>query len=145
MRAPSNRPGSQLAASNNFGKSTIIYALPLEPFLMTNQPFSDAEVLQFHRDSFIMVDNFLDKEEISLLQEVSQKDYVLMGNAHNVKDTSGRNSKLALWDHPGEDLYGMISRSHKIVDRVEQLLDAEVYHYHSTMMLKEPRVVTFPP
>jgi len=107
---------------------------------MKNPPFSDAEVLQFHRDSFLMVDNFLDKEEISLLQEASQKDSVLMGNAHNVKDTSGRNSKLALWDHPGEDLYGMISRSHKVVDRVEQLLDAEVYHYHSTMMLKEPKV-----
>ena len=47
---------------------------------------------------------------------------------------------MALWDHLGDDIYGAIARNGKIVNRVEQLLGAEVYHYHSTMMLKEPRV-----
>ena len=107
---------------------------------MHDKPFSETEVLQFHQDSFVVVEHFLDHEEVALLQEASKKDYVLMQNAHDVKDASGRNSKLVLWDHPSEDIYGMISRSHKVVDRVEQLLGAEVYHYHSTMMLKEPLV-----
>jgi len=101
---------------------------------------TDREVAQFHQDSFIMVEEFMDAEEVELLQKAAKQDYVLMQNAHDVKDASGRNSKLALWDHPGDDLYGMISRSHKVVDRIEQLLGAEVYHYHSTMMLKEPKV-----
>ncbi len=41
---------------------------------------------------------------------------------------------------PTDDLYGMFSRSPRIVDRMEQLLGGEVYHYHTKMMLKEPRV-----
>ena len=107
---------------------------------MSQQPFSNDQVNQFHQDSFIVVENLLDNDEVALLQKASKGDNVLMQNAHNVKDTSGRNSKLALWDHPRDDIYGMISRSYKVVDRVEQLIGTEVYHYHSTMMLKEPKV-----
>ena len=101
---------------------------------------TSAEIQQFNQDSFLIVEDFLDHEEVALLQAASKQDYVLMQNAHDVKDASGRNSKLALWDHPRDDIYGMIARSHKVVDRVERLLGAEVYHYHSTMMLKEPKV-----
>ena len=103
-------------------------------------PLTSLEIERFNQDSFLIVENFLDTEEVELLQTASKKDFVLMQNAHDVKDASGRNSKLALWDQPGNDIYGMIARSHKVVDCVEQLLDAEVYHYHSTMMLKEPKV-----
>src|SRR5204863_8894150 len=61
---------------------------------------------------------------------------------HNfpVKDTAGRESKLSLWNHPGEDIYGMIARCRRVVEGMEQLLGDEVYHYHSKMMLKEPEV-----
>lgn len=102
--------------------------------------FTAEEVDQFHRDSFIMVEDFLDAEETQLLYEAAKGDYVMMQHAHDVKDIEGKNSKLALWDHPGDDIYGLIARSHKMVNRIEQLLGADVYHYHSTMMLKEPRV-----
>ena len=102
--------------------------------------FTEEELSTFHRDSYLIVEQFLDAEEIELLYESAKTDYVLMQNAHDVKDSDGRNSKLALWDHPGDDIYGAIARSHKMVDRMEQLLGGEVYHYHSTMMLKEPRV-----
>ena len=115
---------------------------PLEKDLtsMTSKLFSDTEILQFHRDSYVVVEGLLDVEETALLLDAARRDYVLMQNAHEVKDNEGKNSKLALWDHPGDDIYGTIARSHKVVDRVEQLVGAEVYHYHSTMMLKEARV-----
>jgi len=48
--------------------------------------------------------------------------------------------RLALWNTPSDDLYSMFSRSRRIVDRVEQLLGVEVYHWHAKMILKEPRV-----
>ena len=48
--------------------------------------------------------------------------------------------KLSLWNHPGDDIYGMFSRCRRVVDSCEQLLGQEVYHYHSKMILKEPRV-----
>lgn len=102
--------------------------------------FTEGDVKQFHRDGFIIVKDFLNPEETDLLYEAAKSDFVLMEHAHDVKDAQGKNSKLALWDDPGDDIYGMIARSHKVVDRAEQLLDCEVYHYHATMMLKEPRV-----
>src|SRR5690606_32646886 len=45
-----------------------------------------------------------------------------------------------LWNHPGDDLFGRVARSVRIVEAMEALLGGEVYHYHSKLMLKEPRV-----
>ena len=45
---------------------------------------------------------------------------------------------MALWNHPGDDIWGMVSRSNRIVDSIEKLLDGEVYHYHSKLILKKP-------
>ena len=45
---------------------------------------------------------------------------------------------MTLWNHPGDDLWGMVSRSNRIVDSMEKLLDGEVYHYHSKLILKKP-------
>ena len=53
---------------------------------------------------------------------------------------TGNETKLALWNHAGDDLYSMFARSPRIVDRMEQALGGEVYLYHMKMMLKEPRV-----
>jgi len=39
-----------------------------------------------------------------------------------------------------DDIYSFIGRGRRIVDAMEQLLGDEVYHYHSKMMLKEPKV-----
>ena len=64
----------------------------------------------------------------------------MLSHSMPVKDTKGRQSKLSLWNHPGDDIYGMISRGRRMVDAMEQLLGDEVYHYHSKMMLKEPQV-----
>ena len=45
--------------------------------------------------------------------------------------------RLSLWNHPGDGVYGMVARSERIVDSVEQLIGGEVYHYHSKMILKD--------
>jgi ectoine hydroxylase-related dioxygenase (phytanoyl-CoA dioxygenase family) len=34
----------------------------------------------------------------------------------------------------------MFARCHKLVDRVEQLLEGEAYHYHSKMVLKDAKI-----
>lgn len=55
-------------------------------------------------------------------------------------DGKGNDVRLALWNHPGEGVYGMFARCHRVVDTVEALLGDEVYHYHSKMILKDARV-----
>ncbi len=47
---------------------------------------------------------------------------------------------MATWNHPGDSVYGLAARSHRVVDTMEDLLGGEVYHYHSKLTAKEPEV-----
>jgi ectoine hydroxylase-related dioxygenase (phytanoyl-CoA dioxygenase family) len=46
---------------------------------------------------------------------------------------------MATWNHPGDSVYGLAARSHRVVDTMEEMLGGEVYHYHSKLTAKEPR------
>jgi ectoine hydroxylase-related dioxygenase (phytanoyl-CoA dioxygenase family) len=107
---------------------------------MAHGPLSDAQIQQFHRDGYLFVEGFLDPEETLLLQQACRADEVLQQHARGVMDASGRRTNLSLWNHPGNDIYGMIARCERMVNSVEQLLDDEVYHYHSKLSAKQPRV-----
>jgi len=54
------------------------------------------------------------------------------------KDAAGLETKIALWNYAGDDLYSMFARSPRIVNRMEQMLGGEVYLYHMKMNYKEP-------
>ena len=105
------------------------------------QPFlTPAQVDQFHADGYLLIERLLDAEEVELLGAAARADSRMASAAMDVKDTQGRRTNLSLWNHPGDDIYGMIGRSEKIVGIMEELLDDEVYHYHSKMSAKEPKV-----
>ncbi len=108
---------------------------------MAREPrLTEEEVLQFHVDGYLFAEQFLDAEETGLLRQACRADRLLQRNAMDVKDSSGRRTNLSLWNHPGNDIYGMIARSQRMVETVEQLLGDEVYHYHSKLSAKEPKV-----
>lgn len=102
--------------------------------------FTAAELATYERDGYLLVPSLFDADEMALLLDFARQDEALQASAYGRKDSTGQETKLALWNHPGEDLYSMFSRSPRVVDRMEQLLGGEVYHYHSKMMLKEPYV-----
>ncbi|MCW8129540.1 MAG: phytanoyl-CoA dioxygenase family protein [Planctomycetota bacterium] len=95
---------------------------------------------QFQRDGYIVVPGLFDTEEMDALLKTAKADRQLEQSAYGRKDASGAVSKLALWNEPGDDLYGTIARCERIVNTMETLLGDEVYHWHSKMMLKEPLV-----
>jgi len=103
-------------------------------------PLSNHQVAQFEHDGYLLVEGLFDPEETELLITVARSDQALQEHAYGRKDSQGRLSRLSLWNHPGDDLFGTVSRSRRIVDAMEQLLGGEVYHYHSKLMLKEPFV-----
>jgi ectoine hydroxylase-related dioxygenase (phytanoyl-CoA dioxygenase family) len=49
---------------------------------------------------------------------------------------------MALWFTPGDDLYGLMTRSERMVQGVASLLgnSAPVCHFHSKLMMKEPKM-----
>jgi ectoine hydroxylase-related dioxygenase (phytanoyl-CoA dioxygenase family) len=101
---------------------------------------TEDQAAAFQRDGYVLVRKLFDAEEMTLLLDYARHDEALEQSAYARKDASGNETKLALWNHAGEDLYSMFSRSPRIVDPMEQLLGGEVYLYHMKMMLKEPRV-----
>jgi ectoine hydroxylase-related dioxygenase (phytanoyl-CoA dioxygenase family) len=109
---------------------------------MENFKLSPQQISDYHRDGYIIVKGLFSRAEVERLYEVAIKDAVISKNSYDVKDGSGRRSRLALWFTPGDDLYGLVTRSSRVVRAVDALLDgtAPVCHFHSKLMQKEPRV-----
>ena len=107
---------------------------------MPKQILSSAQIAEFHRDGYVIVRALFDAEEMEILRTAAKADAALKSNAYEVADGQGSAIKLALWNKAGENIYGAVARCPRIVDAMEQLLGGEVYHYHSKMSIKEPRV-----
>jgi len=56
---------------------------------------------------------------MDLLLQTARSDQSMLSHNYPVKDGEGRQSRLSLWNHPGEDIYGMIARCRRIVDTME--------------------------
>jgi ectoine hydroxylase-related dioxygenase (phytanoyl-CoA dioxygenase family) len=107
---------------------------------MNTQPLNEEQVARFRREGYLICRGWFEREEMDLLLQTARADRQMLSHNFPVKDAAGRESRLSLWNHPSEDIYGMIARCRRVVDAMEQLLGGEVYHYHSKMMLKEPEV-----
>lgn len=106
-----------------------------------------AQLSQYHKDGYLIVRGLFSAGEISLLYGSATEDEAVSQNAYNVVDSTGRNSKLTLWFTPGDDPFGHLVRSERMVTAVQDILGAanppqgaQVCHFHSKLMQKEPRV-----
>jgi len=98
------------------------------------------QIATYHRDGFYIARQFFDSEETDLLRRAAHEDHQIDQRAFDRADGEGGTVRLTLWNHPGDSLYGMFARCERMVDSAEALLGGEVYHYHSKMILKEPKV-----
>jgi hypothetical protein len=101
---------------------------------------TESQITDYHRDGYVLVREMLDAEEIDLLGRSARQDRELDRRSQGREDGEGGSVRMSLWNQPGNGIYGMIARSQRIVDSMERLLDGEVYHYHSKMILKDPEV-----
>jgi ectoine hydroxylase-related dioxygenase (phytanoyl-CoA dioxygenase family) len=101
---------------------------------------SDSEAKQYHDTGFLVAKGFYDAEEIDLLKRAAKEDRTLDQHSFSRNDGEGGNVRLSLWNHPGDTIYGMFARCESIVDSAAKLLNDEVYHYHSKMIMKDARV-----
>ena len=98
------------------------------------------QLSKFEKNGFLIERNLFDSEETQLLQKTAKDDQELDRRSQGRRDRSGATVRLTLWNHPGDGIYGMFARCKKLVGRMEELLDGEVYHYHSKMILKDPEI-----
>lgn len=96
----------------------------------------------YHKDGYFVVKNFCSKEEIDRLYGTAVKDDAMKTNAMDLNDQSGKKTRLSLWFTPGDDVFGYLTRSKKMVDAVSYFMesDSPVCHFHSKLMQKEPKV-----
>ena len=95
---------------------------------------------EFQDQGFLIFPKLFNNGEIQLLKQAAVDDRELEKQSFGRKDANGTTVRLALWNQPGDGIYGMFARCNKLVDKMEQLLGGEVYHYHSKMILKDPEI-----
>jgi ectoine hydroxylase-related dioxygenase (phytanoyl-CoA dioxygenase family) len=109
---------------------------------MSSFQLTPQQIASYQSDGYLVVPNFLDEQEVNKLYKAATEDETMNKNAIDLNDQQGKKTKLALWFTPGNDIYGVLTKSERIVKAVDLLLDgnAPVCHYHSKLMMKEPKV-----
>lgn len=103
---------------------------------------TSSQIAAYHRDGYLLIKQFCSKPEVDKLYNTALEDDAMRKNALDLNDQSGKKTKLSLWFTPGNDVFGYLTRSEKMVNGVAALLDSDapVCHFHSKLMQKEPRV-----
>ena len=103
---------------------------------------SSQQIAAYHKDGYIIVKNFCSKQEVDKMYFTALEDKAMEKNALDLNDQTGKKTRLSLWFTPGNDVFGYLTRSEKMVDSVANLMDSDapVCHFHSKLMQKEPKV-----
>jgi phytanoyl-CoA hydroxylase len=110
---------------------------------MAHFKLTPEQVRQYHSDGYIIARALFSRPETDKFYRLATEDEVVRKNSYNMVDKNGKNSKLALWFTPGNDTFGLMSRSESLVNAVDELLDnpsSPVCHFHSKLMQKEPKI-----
>jgi ectoine hydroxylase len=98
----------------------------------------DADTAAFDREGYLIKRGLFSADEIALCNRVITTDPAIQGSRLKLADSAGGSTELALWNHPGDDVFGMIARCGRVAGGAETLLGGEVYHYHSKLTMKRP-------
>lgn len=109
---------------------------------MKNFKLSPNQIQSYNQDGYLIIKNFLSKPEVEKLYGIATADDTLQKHAFDLNDQAGKKTKLTLWYTPGNDAYGLLTKSERMVTSANSLMegDSAVCHFHSKLMQKEPRV-----
>jgi phytanoyl-CoA hydroxylase len=100
------------------------------------------QMVDYHMNGYVIIKNFLNEQEVKKLQNIAFDDGLMRKHAFDLNDQTGKKTKLTLWYSPGNDAYGLLTKSNKMANSADKLMDGEtaVCHFHSKLMQKEPKV-----
>jgi ectoine hydroxylase-related dioxygenase (phytanoyl-CoA dioxygenase family) len=109
---------------------------------MKNQALTAQQQTEYRQLGYLILKKFFTSDEIALLYKTALEDDAMRKNALDLNDQTGKKTRLSLWFTPGNDVFGYMTRSERMICAVTPLLDstAPVCHFHSKLMQKEPRV-----
>ena len=94
----------------------------------------------FDRDGYVLIENAFSSREIEILLDFIERSKRITEQTVDMPDSSGRSSKLSLWTEVSNDVLGAVTSSPRIVNSLRAILREDVVHFHSKVMLKEPRI-----
>ena len=71
--------------------------------------FSEEDIETYQQDGYIIVRNLFTEEEINLLGQTARADNEMDKSSTKRDDGEGNAVRLALWNHPGDGIYGMFA------------------------------------
>ena len=92
----------------------------------------------FDANGYLIVRNFLQRQEVDLLREALETDQSLRDQQIQLNDQNKGQTKFALWSNPGDGTLGRLTRSRRVVETVEAMMGGPVLHYHSKNLVKYP-------
>ncbi len=109
---------------------------------MINFKLTPLQKIDYEFNGYLIVKSFLSVKEVNKLYSIAIEDDTMKKHAFDLNDQEGKKTKLSLWYNPGQDTYGLLTKSRRMVDSVNQLMDGDspVCHFHSKLMQKEPKV-----
>ena len=96
------------------------------------------QITDFDHDGFVLVEGMFSIEEVNILRKAVTSASRVGEHTVVAHDAAGNESSLAIWRDIGEDVFGVVSASPRIVNSMRALLREDVYHWHSKVMLKYP-------
>jgi hypothetical protein len=103
---------------------------------MASGPITPDRLTEYRQAGYTLVRRMFNSQEIDLLRRSAKQDKTLDDHAFGRDDGRGNIVRLSLWNHP---IYGMFARCESIVNSAERILEGEVYHYHSKMIMKDAK------
>jgi ectoine hydroxylase-related dioxygenase (phytanoyl-CoA dioxygenase family) len=99
---------------------------------------SEEQKRAYGAKGYIIVPSLFAADEIDLLRTVAERE--LNEQSAMVKgDFEGGKTSLKMWDHAGDDVFGLFARDERVVNAAELLLGQEVYLYSAKMIMKNAR------
>ena len=93
----------------------------------------------FNHDGYIIKKGLFNAKEIENIMKALESDPLIKEHMFDRDDSDGNSTLSVQWNNPGNSSYGVGARLHKVVNIVEQLLEEEVYHWHSKVTAKAAR------
>jgi len=84
------------------------------------------QLTSYKKDGYLLLKKLFDLEEIGKLKQAALADRELDKRSYGRADGEGGTVRLSIWNHPGNNIYGMFARSERIVTIAEELLQGEV-------------------
>jgi ectoine hydroxylase len=98
---------------------------------------SQAEVDNYERDGFVILADAFSPAEVDAMIASIGGGKSLEQHTRVRADAEGRKTKLAIWHHLQNDIWGAASTSPNLVNNVRILLHQEIAFFHGKVMLKE--------